>query len=130
MLSSSFLQQHGLSKRPKVSILNDLLLATAQRSIHYHRSQLIYLDTPAQAHQHTGHIVLFRQYKPWSANERLKHVRTLRAKFQEPIFGLTLTLSVRNERVCICSPVLERSTYLESSQVSAEPQCLSLVPLD
>src|SRR5436309_13422113 len=117
MLSSSFLQQYGLSKRPKVSIFHGLLLATSQCSIHDHRSQLIYLDTSAQAHQHTGHIVLFRQYKPWSANERLKHVRTIQAKFQKSIFGLTLKLSVRNERVWNCSPVLERPTYLESSRV-------------
>lgn len=81
MLSSGFLQQRGMSKRPKVSILHDLLLATAHRSIHHNRSQLIYLDTPAQAYQHTGNIVLFRQYKPWSANERLQYVRTLRTKF-------------------------------------------------
>jgi len=49
MLSSGFPQQHGMSKRPKVSILDDLLLATAtaQRSIHHNRKQLIYLDTPA-----------------------------------------------------------------------------------
>lgn len=59
-----------MSKRPRVSILDDLLLGTAQRSIHHNRSQLIYLDTPASAHQHAEHIVLFRQHKPWPANKR------------------------------------------------------------
>jgi hypothetical protein len=39
-------------------------------------------------------------------------------------------LSVRNEQVWhLQPPVLERPTYLESSQVSAEPQRLGLVPL-